>query len=62
MKKGDCIELFIDGTAFKGKGVGRFEERAVFVKGAMPGDRVSARIIKKKKNFLEAKLLEILSP
>jgi len=62
MKKGDCIEVLIDGTAFKGKGVGRFEERAVFVKGAMPGDRVSARIIKKKKNFLEAKLLEILSP
>lgn len=62
MKKGDCIELDIDGTAFKGKGIGRFEERAVFVKGAMPGDRVSARIIKKKKNYLEAKLLDILSP
>ncbi len=60
MKKGQLIELPIHGTAFKGKGVGRYEERAVFVKGAVPGDVVKARIIKKKKSFLEAKLLEIV--
>ena len=53
MKKGQLIELPIHGTAFKGKGVGRYEERAVFVKGAVPGDVVKARIIKKKKSFLE---------
>ncbi|MEC8140658.1 MAG: 23S rRNA (uracil(1939)-C(5))-methyltransferase RlmD [Bacteroidota bacterium] len=60
MKKGLSIELPIHSTAFKGKGVGRYQERAVFVKGAIPGDVVKARIIKKKKNFLEAKLLEII--
>ena len=60
MKKGLSIELPIHSTAFKGKGVGRYQERAVFVKGAVPGDVVKARIIKKKKNFLEAKLLEII--
>tara|TARA_B100000575_G_scaffold294677_1_gene313131 strand:+ start:20231 stop:21631 length:1401 start_codon:yes stop_codon:yes gene_type:complete len=60
MKKGLSIELPIHSTAFKGKGVGRYHERAVFVKGAVPGDVVKARIIKKKKSFLEAKLLEII--
>ena len=60
MKKGQTIELPIHSTAFKGKGVGRYQERAVFVKGAVPGDLVSARIIKKKKNYLEAKLLQII--
>ena len=51
MKKGLSIELPIHSTAFKGKGVGKYQERAVFVKGAVPGDVVKARIIKKKKTF-----------
>ena len=48
MKKGQTIELPIHSTAFKGKGVVRYKERAVFDKGEVPGDLVSARIIKKK--------------
>ena len=44
MKKGLSIELPIHSTAFKGKGVGRYQERAVFVKGAVPGDVVKARL------------------
>ena len=51
MKKGLSIELPIHSTAFKGKGVGRYQERAVFVKGAVPGDVVKARIIKRRKTF-----------
>jgi len=35
---------------------------AVFVYGTAPGDVVKARIIKKKKNYREAKLLEVLEP
>ena len=45
-----------------GRGVGRFENLAVFVAGALPGETVSARIVAQKKAFAEAKLLEIITP
>jgi 23S rRNA (uracil1939-C5)-methyltransferase len=62
LKKGSEIELTIESTAFKGKGVGKHDGIAVFVPATAPGDRVRARIVKKKKRYREAKLLEILEP
>lgn len=62
LKKGSEVELTIDSTAFKGKGVGRIDGIAVFVPGTAPGDTVKARITRKKKKFIEAKLLGILEP
>ncbi len=60
LKKGQLVELSIESTAFKGKGVARHDGIAVFVPGTAPGDRVKARIIKKKKRYREAKVEEIL--
>lgn len=60
LKKGAEVELDIESTAFKGKGVAKVDGLAVFVPNTAPGDRVKARIIKKKKNYREAKLLEVL--
>jgi len=60
IKKGADIELKIDSAAYKGKGIGKVDGLAVFVPNTAPGDVVKARIIKKKKNYLEGKLLEIL--
>lgn len=62
LKKGDETSLVIEGAAFKGKGIGKVDGMAVFVHGSMPGDEVKVRIIKKKRNYREGKLLEILSP
>ncbi len=62
LKKGEEVSLSIEGAAFKGKGIGKVDGMAVFVHGSMPGDEVRARIIKKKKNYREGKLLEILTP
>lgn len=62
LKKGQEITVHIEGAAFKGKGVGKIDGMAIFVPGTMPGDEVRARIIKRKKNYREAKLLEVLSP
>lgn len=60
-KKPVIIEdLHLHGAAAKGNAVGRDSEgRIVFVKGAVPGDTVRVRVVKKKKQFLEAKLLEV---
>lgn len=62
LKKGQEVTLTITGAAFKGKGVGKVDGMAVFVHGTAPGDTVRGRIIKKKKSFCEAKLLEIIEP
>ena len=62
IKKGQDVELKIESTAFKGKGVAKLNGQAVFISNTAPGDLVEARIIKKKKRFLEAKLLNIIQP
>jgi 23S rRNA (uracil1939-C5)-methyltransferase len=62
LKKGAEIELKIESAAFKGKGVAKVDGLAVFVPNTAPGDLVKARIIKKKKNYREGKLLEVLEP
>ena len=62
LKKGAEVTLNIEGAAFKGKGVAKVDGLAVFVPGTMPGDVVRGRIIKRKKSYREAKLLEIIEP
>ncbi len=60
VKRGGEYELVIEDLAFGGKGVARVENYVIFVKDALPGDRVRARIGKRKKDYAEAYLLEIL--
>lgn len=68
MKKGEIVKLEITGYAFEGKGVAKIErdesdkKYVVFVHGAYPGDIVEARITKKKKNYAEAKTVNVLAP
>ncbi|KUO53596.1 MAG: hypothetical protein APF76_12370 [Desulfitibacter sp. BRH_c19] len=54
------IKLNITGLTHEGKGVGRHDGLAVFVKDALPGEIVRARLHKVKKNYAEAILEEIL--
>jgi 23S rRNA (uracil1939-C5)-methyltransferase len=58
IKKGQLFELEITQIAFGGKGLARVEGMAVFVDQAVPGDRVLARIVKKKKSYAEARVIE----
>ncbi len=62
MKINDLIELTITDLAEDGKGIGRVEGMAVFVEGAVPGDRVRASVTKAKKHYAFAALKEILEP
>lgn len=62
VKKGQIIELEIPQIAFGGKGLCRVDGMAVFVDQAVPQDRVKARIIKKKKNYAEARVIDLLEP
>ena len=62
MKKGKEIELTIEKFADRGKSLARVDGYVVFVPQVVPGDRVLARIRKKKKSFAEAALVEVLDP
>jgi len=61
-RKGDELELTIDRLAHGGAGVARTDGYVVFVRGAVPGDRVRARVSKAKRSFAEADSVELLSP
>jgi 23S rRNA (uracil1939-C5)-methyltransferase len=61
-RRGDELELTIDRLAHGGAGVARTDGYVVFVRGAVPGDRVRARVTKAKRSFAEADSLELLAP
>jgi 23S rRNA (uracil1939-C5)-methyltransferase len=54
--EGDIVDLAQDG-----RGVARVEGKAVFVDGALPGERVRFRIFKRRRQFDEAGMIEILA-
>ncbi len=61
VKKGQELILKIDSLAYGGKGVSRVDDFVIFVKNAIPGQKVRALLYKKRKGFGEARSLEILS-
>src|SRR3954454_11323445 len=61
-KPGAERELGVDDFAFGGAGVARVEGYVVFVRGAVPGDRVVARVTRSKRDYAEAVLVDVLEP
>ena len=65
VKRADIIEIEILDYAFGGMGIGKVETNegqfVVFVENALPGQRVSTKIVKKRKKFAEGKLIEVLA-
>jgi len=53
------VDLEIEDIAFGGKGVGRESGKAVFVPYTIEGETVSAEIVREKKQFAEADLVEV---
>src|SRR5216117_3863593 len=53
------VDLKIEDIAFGGKGVGRERGKAVFVPYTIEGEIVSAEIVREKKQFAEAELIEV---
>lgn len=56
------LELTIDDLAFGGNGVARHEGYVLFVHGAIPGDRVRAKVTKTKRDYGEAIAVEVIEP
>lgn len=60
IQKGMEIDLHVEKLAFGGQALCRHEGMVVFVDGAAPGQVVRARVIRKKKNYAEALVTEVL--
>ncbi len=58
----ETVVATIERLVASGAGLARVDGRVVFVQGAIPGDRVRARIVRQAKRHAEAVALEILEP
>lgn len=54
------LELVIEKLVAKGDGLARHEGKAIFVSGALPGERVLATITEEKKDYARAEVFEVL--
>lgn len=61
-RKNDMITLEIEDCGIDGEGIGKADGFTVFVKDAVIGDTVLAKLIKVKKNYGYGRLMEIVKP
>ena len=62
LRKGEEIVLKIEDVAYGGLGVARIDGVVVFVEKGLPGQTVRARVMKKKSDYLTARVLDVLKP
>jgi tRNA/tmRNA/rRNA uracil-C5-methylase (TrmA/RlmC/RlmD family) len=56
----DSRELKIEDVAFGGKGIGRHNGKAIFIPFTIEGEVVLAEVVREKKQFAEAELVDVL--
>ena len=61
-KKNDTLELKIEDLSVNGEGIGHADGVTFFVKDALIGDVIRAKVTKMKKSYGYARLIEILTP
>ena len=62
MKKDDFVTLTIEDMGVDGEGIGHVDGCTLFVKDALIGDVINAKVMKMKKNYGYARMMEILTP
>lgn len=62
LKKDMELELTIEDMGVDGEGIGKAEGVTLFVKDAVLGDRVRVKVMKMKKHYGYARMMEILTP
>ena len=62
MQKNDLITVVIEDIGTNGEGIGKADGYTVFIKDAVIGDVIEAKIMKAKKNYGYAKLIKIITP
>ncbi len=60
IRKNEVIEVTIESLAFGGLGVAHYDGFTLFIKRALPYQKVAARLTRIKKNYAEAKVVDVL--
>lgn len=60
--KNTCVTVKIEDMGAEGEGIGKVDGFTLFVKDAIIGDTVEAKIVKSKKNYAYARLEKVLEP
>ena len=61
-KKNDRVTVTIEDMGSDGEGIGKVDGFTLFIKDAVIGDQVEAKIIKSKKHYAYARLEKVLQP
>lgn len=61
LKPGEIEEAEVVDLAHDGRGIARAGGKAVFIEGALPGERVRFRVLKRRRQWDEALLVEVLT-
>ena len=61
-KKNDICKVTIEDIGTDGEGIGKIDGFTLFIKDAVLGDEVEAKIMKAKKNYAYAKLEKVVAP
>ena len=62
MQKNESVTVTIQDMGVNGEGIGRVNGYTLFIKDAVIGDVVEARVTKAKKNYGYARLMNIITP
>lgn len=57
MRKNGVYDFLIEDIEFPAEGIAICEDKKVYIKGAVPGQKVTARITKKREDYAKAKLI-----
>ena len=60
--KNDCVEVTIEDIGVSGEGIGKVDGYTLFVKDTVIGDVANVKIMKAKKNYGYARLIDIIKP
>ena len=61
-RKDDIVMLCIDDMGVDGEGIGKIDGFPFFVKDAVVGDRVEAKVVKVKRGYAYARLMRVIEP
>ena len=62
MKKNDTTIITIEDIGVNGEGIGKVDGYPLFVKDAIIGDTVEAKVTKPKKTYAYARMMKVLEP
>ena len=61
-EKNDLVTVTIEDVGMEGEGIGKIDGFPLFIKDAVVGDTVEAKIIKSKKNYAYARVEKVVTP